>query len=70
MSLCASNSPMRAIASPALKTNIALGYVRRETNQVGSELMLKTTRGEERAMVMRELKSYLTLTTRPGPDPR
>jgi glycine cleavage system aminomethyltransferase T len=42
-----------ALASPALKAIIALGYVRRETNQVGSELMLKTTSGEKRAIVMK-----------------
>ena len=30
-----------ALASPALKKNIALGYVRREGNKIGSELKLK-----------------------------
>jgi folate-binding protein YgfZ len=31
-----------AVASPRLKANIALGYVRREANQVGTELSLQT----------------------------
>lgn len=31
-----------AIASPALHANIALGYVRRETNQIGSALTLRS----------------------------
>ena len=35
-----------AIASPTLKANIALGYVRREANQIGTGLMIKTTQGE------------------------
>ena len=32
-----------AIASPMLKANIALGYVRREANSIGTELALRTT---------------------------
>jgi folate-binding protein YgfZ len=35
-----------ALASPALRRNIALGYVRRECNQPGAELMLQTLAGE------------------------
>ena len=31
-----------AVKSPALNTNIALGYVRREANQIGSELTLRS----------------------------
>ena len=30
-----------AVASPRLKANIALGYVRREANQIGTELLLQ-----------------------------
>jgi glycine cleavage system aminomethyltransferase T len=29
------------VASPRLKANIALGYVRREANQIGTELLLQ-----------------------------
>ncbi|MEO7676523.1 MAG: aminomethyltransferase family protein [Verrucomicrobiota bacterium] len=32
-----------AIASPIFKTNIALGYVRREANKIGTQLILKTS---------------------------
>jgi len=35
-----------AVKSPALKANIALGYVRREANATGTELMLKAAEGE------------------------
>ena len=35
-----------ALASPALKANIALGYVRREHNQPGIELTLRSASGE------------------------
>ena len=35
-----------ALASPTLKANIALGYVRKETNQIGAELTLRTSAGE------------------------
>jgi folate-binding protein YgfZ len=34
-----------SIKSPALDANIALGYVRREANQIGTELTLQTTDG-------------------------
>ncbi|MDB6029222.1 MAG: Folate-binding protein YgfZ [Verrucomicrobiales bacterium] len=34
-----------AIFSPKLKANIALGYVRREANKIGTELVLKTSEG-------------------------
>jgi folate-binding protein YgfZ len=40
-----------AAASPALKANIALGYVRKEVNEVGSELTARTSAGELRARV-------------------
>jgi len=35
-----------AVASPALKMNIALGYVRKEINQIGAELTLHTSTGD------------------------
>jgi folate-binding protein YgfZ len=35
-----------AVKSPALNANIALGYVRREANQIGKELFLRTATGE------------------------
>jgi folate-binding protein YgfZ len=35
-----------AVKSPALNVNIALGYVRREANHIGNELMLRTTAAE------------------------
>ncbi len=35
-----------AVKSPTLNANIALGYVRREANQIGSELTLRTAAGE------------------------
>jgi folate-binding protein YgfZ len=41
-----------ALASPTFKANIALGYVRREANQVGSELMLRTAMGESSARIV------------------
>jgi folate-binding protein YgfZ len=41
-----------AARSVALKANIALGYVRREVNQVGTELMLAAAGGESLAKVV------------------
>jgi folate-binding protein YgfZ len=41
-----------AIHSPALNANIALAYVRREHNQIGTELMVKTATGELPAKVV------------------
>ena len=35
-----------ATASPLLKANVALGYVRREANETGTELMLRNAAGE------------------------
>jgi folate-binding protein YgfZ len=35
-----------AVKSPSLNANIALGYVRREANQIGGELTLRTAAGE------------------------
>jgi folate-binding protein YgfZ len=35
-----------AVKSPSLNTNIALGYVRREANQIGTELTLQTVNGD------------------------
>ena len=35
-----------AVKSPSLGANIALGYVRREANQIGTELVLQTVAGE------------------------
>jgi folate-binding protein YgfZ len=41
-----------ALASSALRANIALGYVRKEANQLGTELTLKTPRGESVAKIV------------------
>ncbi len=41
-----------ALASPAFKANIALGYVRREYQQPGTELTLRSTAGESLAKVV------------------
>ena len=41
-----------AVASPALKTNVALGYIRRECNQPGTELKLRTAAGESVVQVV------------------
>jgi folate-binding protein YgfZ len=40
-----------AIKSPALNANIALGYVRREANAIGTELILRTIIGETKASI-------------------
>jgi len=41
-----------AVKSPTLKANIALGYVRREANQISTELILKTAEGESSAKIV------------------
>lgn len=41
-----------AVASPTLKANIALGYVRREANQIGTELSVRMAAGESPAVVV------------------
>jgi len=41
-----------ATASAKLKANIALGYVRREMNQPGTELILRTAEGESPARIV------------------
>ena len=41
-----------ALASPALKTNIALAYVRREHNQIGTALTLRTADGDSTAKIV------------------
>jgi len=41
-----------AIASPTLKSNIALAYVRREANQIGAELILQTSAGKSSAKIV------------------
>jgi folate-binding protein YgfZ len=41
-----------AVASPALKANIALGYVRKECNQPGTVLTLRVGAGEARAFIV------------------
>jgi folate-binding protein YgfZ len=41
-----------ATRSPRLKRNIALGYVRKETNRAGAELALRTAEGETLATVV------------------
>lgn len=40
------------VRSPALNANIALGYVRREANQIGTDLTLRTAAGESTAKVV------------------
>jgi glycine cleavage system aminomethyltransferase T len=35
-----------------LKANIALGYVKREVNQLGTELTLRTADGESRVRIV------------------
>jgi len=40
-----------AVKSPSLNANIALGYIRREANQIGNELMLRTVAGESPAKI-------------------
>ena len=41
-----------ATASPTFGANIALGYVRREHNQIGTKLMLRTESGEGEATIV------------------
>ena len=41
-----------AVKSPSLNANIALGYVRREANQIGSELTLHMAAGESPAKIV------------------
>jgi len=41
-----------AVRSPVLNASIALGYVRREANQIGTQLALKTAQGESVAQVV------------------
>ncbi|MBI4325213.1 MAG: aminomethyl transferase family protein [Chloroflexi bacterium] len=41
-----------SLASPALQCNIALGYVRREANQIGTELSVRTAQGESPAKIV------------------
>ena len=41
-----------AVKSPACKACVALGYVRREANQIGNELVLRTTVGESSATIV------------------
>ena len=41
-----------AVTSPTLNANLALGYVRREANQIGTELTLCTTAGESAARIV------------------
>jgi folate-binding protein YgfZ len=40
-----------ATSSPALKANVALGYVRKEAYQIGNELALRTAGGESTARI-------------------
>ena len=42
-----------AVKSPLLNANIALGYVRREANQIGNELMLRTAAGESLVKIVK-----------------
>jgi folate-binding protein YgfZ len=41
-----------AVKSPLLNVDIALGYVRREANQIGTELTLRTAAGESSARIV------------------
>jgi folate-binding protein YgfZ len=41
-----------AVKSPTLGANLALGYVRREANQIGNELTLRTAAGESAARIV------------------
>jgi folate-binding protein YgfZ len=41
-----------AVTSPALKSNIALAYVRREHNEIGTELLVRTGSGDLRASIV------------------
>jgi glycine cleavage system T protein (aminomethyltransferase) len=41
-----------AVASPTFKANLALGYVRREHNEAGTELILQTAHGESHAQIV------------------
>jgi glycine cleavage system aminomethyltransferase T len=41
-----------AVKSPKLNATIALGYVRREANQIGNELTLRTALGESPAKIV------------------
>ena len=41
-----------AVKSPTLNANIALGYVRREADQIGNELLLRTAAGESTANIV------------------
>ena len=41
-----------AVKSPSLNATIALGYVRREANQIGNELTLRTAAGESPAKIV------------------
>jgi folate-binding protein YgfZ len=41
-----------AVASPTLKANLALGYVRREVNTVGTELICRSAAGESTVMLV------------------
>jgi folate-binding protein YgfZ len=54
-----------AVKSPTLNANIALGYVRREANQIGNELMLRTAAGESPAKIV-ELP-FVQYRTHQGP---
>jgi folate-binding protein YgfZ len=41
-----------AIASPTLNANIALGYVRREANKIGTDLVVQTKNGKSTAKIV------------------
>ncbi len=41
-----------AVKSPTLNANIALGYVRREANQIGNEMVSRTAAGESAAKIV------------------
>jgi folate-binding protein YgfZ len=41
-----------AVKSPSLNANLALGYVRKEANQAGTELVLKTAAGNSAVKIV------------------
>jgi folate-binding protein YgfZ len=41
-----------AVASPSFKANLALAYVRKESNEIGQQLTLRTQDGESRARIV------------------
>ncbi len=53
-----------AVHSPRLNANIALGYVRREANQIGTELLLQINEGKVAAKIVESRCSNESLSLR------